>query len=111
MKEIKAIVQPFKLPKIRSALRNIQEFPGMSVDKIQGCGPTMPGVAGQDIKQELTDFSPKTRIEIVAPDHLVDEIVRTITEAAYTGQIGDGLVWVTPVEYMIRIQQKADMTS
>lgn len=110
MKEIKAIVQPFKLPKIRSALRHIQEFPGMSVDKIQGCGPSMPGMEGQDIKQELTDFSPKTRIEIVAPDHLVDEIVRTITEAAYTGQVGDGLVWVTPVEYMMRIQEKEDVT-
>lgn len=110
MKEIKAIVQPFKLPRIRSALRNIQEFPGMSVDKIQGCGPAMPSVAGQDIKQELTDFSPKTRIEIVAPDHLVEEIVRAITEAAYTGHVGDGLVWVTPVEQMIRIREKSGAT-
>ncbi len=106
MKEIKAIVQPFKLPKIRSALRNVKDFPGMSVGKVEGCGPVVADILGHDIKADLTDFTPKVRIEIAAPDELVEEIVRTITEAAYTGQVGDGIVWVTPVEQMTRVREK-----
>ena len=109
MKEIKAIVQPFKLPKIRSALRNVKDFPGMSVSKVEGCGPVVADDLGHNIKADLTDFTPKVRIEIAAPDDLVDEIVRTIAEAAYTGQVGDGLVWVTPVEHMTRIREKVGL--
>lgn len=101
MKEIKAIVQPFKLTKVRNALRQLPGFPGMTVTKVDGCSSAAS--AEHDIKSELTDFSPKVRIEIVAEDHLVDAILHTLAEAAHTGQKGEGLVWVTEVVRSARI--------
>lgn len=105
MKEIKAVVQPGRLPKIRSALRNIKGFPGMTVSKVEGCGhhlakPTL------GIREELTDFSPKVRIEIITPDDLVEGILQVLVEVGHTGQVGDGIVWVTPTERMIRLSEK-----
>lgn len=107
MKEIKAIVQPFKLTKLRNALRHIAHFPGMSVTRVEGFGHLHEDGQPHSIKEELTDFSPKVRIEIVAPDHQVEEIVRILTETAHTGQKGDGLVWVTAVEQFAKISHAA----
>ncbi|MEW5792342.1 MAG: P-II family nitrogen regulator [Pseudomonadota bacterium] len=108
MKEIKAIVQPFKLTKIRNAFRHLKGFPGMSVSKVEGCGACREEAAQarHGVKEELTDFSPKVRIEIVAPDHMVEGIVQVLTEVAYTGQEGDGIVWVTPAERVMRIGER-----
>jgi nitrogen regulatory protein P-II 1 len=71
MKEIKAIVPPQRLPKIRSALRNIKGFPGMTVTKVEGCGHHVAKPT-HGIREELTDYSPKARIDMVAPDDLVE---------------------------------------
>lgn len=105
MKEIKAIVQPSRLSKIRSALRNIKGFPGMTVTKVEGCGHHLakPAVG---IREELTDFSPKVRIEMVTPDDLVEGVLQILVEVGHTGQVGDGIVWVTPTERMIRLSEK-----
>ncbi|MCB5191304.1 P-II family nitrogen regulator [Methylobacillus arboreus] len=105
MKEIKAIIPPQRLPKIRSALRNIKDFPGMTVSKVEGCGhhvarPTL------GIREELTDYSPKVRIEIVCPDELVEGILQVVVEVGHTGQVGDGIVWVTNVERMVRLSEQ-----
>ena len=105
MKEIKAIVQPQRLPKIRSALRNIKDFPGMTVSKVEGCGHHVAKPA-QGIREELTDYSPKVRIDMVAPDALVEGILQILVEVGQTGQVGDGIVWVTPVERMIRLSEQ-----
>ena len=105
MKEIKAIVQPQRLPKIRSALRNIKDFPGMTVTKVEGCGHHVAKPA-QGIREELTDYSPKVRIDMVAPDALVEGILQILVEVGQTGQVGDGIVWVTPVERMIRLSEQ-----
>lgn len=105
MKEIKAIVQPQRLPKIRSALRNIKDFPGMTVTKVEGCGHHVAKPA-QGIREELTDYSPKVRIDMVAPDVLVEGILQILVEVGQTGQVGDGIVWVTPVERMIRLSEQ-----
>lgn len=104
MKEIKAIIQPARLAKIRSALRNIKGFPGMTVSKVDGCGPHLakPLVG---IREELTDYSPKVHIALVTPDELVEGILQIIVEVGHTGQVGDGIVWVTPVERMIRLSE------
>lgn len=101
MKEIKAIVQPFKLTKVRNALRLLPDFPGMTVTRVEGCSSIMQ--AEHDIKSELTDFSPKVRIEILAEEHQIDAIIQTLAEAAHTGQKGEGLVWVTDVVQHARI--------
>jgi nitrogen regulatory protein P-II 1 len=104
MKEIKAIVQPGKLHKIRDALDALPDFPGMSVSKMEGCSPHENRTKRHSTRQELTDFSPKVRIEIVAPDEKANEIVQLIRDLAHTGKAGDGVVWVTPVEAFYRIR-------
>ncbi|MCB5185171.1 P-II family nitrogen regulator [Methylobacillus gramineus] len=105
MKEIKAVVPPQRLPKIRSALRNIKGFPGMTVSKVDGCGHHVARPT-HGIREELTDYSPKVRVEIVAPEELVEGILQILVEVGHTAQIGDGIVWVTPVERMVRLSEQ-----
>jgi nitrogen regulatory protein P-II 1 len=105
MKEIKAVVQPHRLPKIRSALRNIKAFPGMTVTKVEGCGHHVAKPSA-GIREELTDYSPKVRIEMVTPDELVEGVLQILVEVGKTGQVGDGIVWVTPVERFIRLSEQ-----
>ncbi|CAI8834222.1 P-II family nitrogen regulator [Methylocaldum szegediense] len=97
MKEIKAVIQPQKLGKLRNAFRQMRGFPGMTVSRVEGCSQHEEPEVSHDIREELTDFSPKVRVEIVAPDDKVDEIVGLIHAHAHTGRQGDGLVWVTDV--------------
>jgi nitrogen regulatory protein P-II 1 len=105
MKEIKAIIPPQRLPKIRSALRNIKGFPGMTVTKVEGCGHHVAKPT-HGIREELTDYSPKVRIEMIAPDELVEGVLQILVEVGQTGQVGDGIVWVTSVERMIRLSEQ-----
>lgn len=98
MKEIKAIIRPNKLPGLRDALREIPGFPGMTVSKVEGCSAPTRHVPGCKVKEALTDYTPKVRIEIIAPDELADNLADCIIRTAQTGQIGDGIVWITDVE-------------
>ena len=96
MKEIKAILRPNRLPLLREKLRATPGFPGMTVSKAEGCSaPNLHSPA--NLKEELTDYTPKVRVEIVSPDELCDSIVDMIVLTAQIGQIGDGLVWVTDI--------------
>jgi nitrogen regulatory protein P-II 1 len=103
VKEIKAVVQPARLARVREALRHVPGFPGMTVTAVEGCSAVEtdppPG-----IRAELTDYSRKTRIEVVCQDDQVDTIVAAIVGAASSGQKGDGLVWVTEVSAMRRLR-------
>jgi len=105
MKEIKAVIQPARLPRVREAFRQIPDFPGMTVTKAEGSGyhPDKPNPPG--IKSELTDYSAKVRIEILAPDDQAAELVRIIRTLCHTGRPGDGVVWVTDVELFHRIRE------
>ena len=99
MKEIKAIIRPNKLAALREALVVLPGFPGMTVSKVEGCSaPTRHVTTRQTIKEELTDYTPKVRIEIVAPDEVAETIFQRITDVAQTGHYGDGLVWITDIE-------------
>ena len=98
MKEIKAVIRPNKLAALRDALVALPGFPGMTVAKVEGCSAPARHVARHSIKEELTDYSPKVRIEIVAPDEVAETIFQRITEVAQTGHYGDGLVWITDIE-------------
>ena len=99
MKEIKAVIRPNKLAALRARLMELPDFPGMTVLKADGCTGNIRHVtSGNKIKDELTDFTPKTLITIIAQDELADPIVDRIINVAQSGQIGDGLVWVTDVE-------------
>ncbi len=103
MKEIKAIVQASKLQKIHDAFHHLKGFPGISAVRLDWFGPheQRPKTA----KEELTDFSKKTLIVILATDERVDDIVRILIECTYTGQASDGIIWVTPVEQTIQIDE------
>lgn len=92
MKEIRAYVQPFLLPRIMQALLEIDGFPGMSVTECEGFGRKRT-----DSVQDYTPFVRKKRLEIFAPEHLVEIIVGTLMREASTGQHGDGKIYVLPV--------------
>lgn len=106
MKEIKAIIQPNRLGKVRDAFRDLEGFPGMNVSKVQGCSQHAGMERHDKVREELTDFADKVRIEIVAPDELVARIVDLIHASAYTGQTGDGVLWVTEVQEFRRLCRK-----
>ena len=92
MKEIRAFIQPHKLSSVTMALLEIQGFPGMTIIDCDGFGRERT----QHI-QDYKPFLPKKRIEIFAPDHLVDIIFETIMKAAFIGQHGDGKVYILNV--------------
>ncbi len=106
MKEIKAIVQPNKVDKIRSAFRNLKQFPGMTILKAQGCsGNEKKPLKNNDPFDELNDYSNKVMIFMLCPDHLVEGVLQIISECASTGQKGDGLVWITDTARVIRLDE------
>ncbi len=109
MKEIKAIVQTSKLQKIHDAFHRLEGFPGISAARVDWFGPHTQEL--KTAKEELTDFAKKTLIAILAPDDLVDDIVKILIDCTYTGQPGDGVIWVTPVEQRIRIREARDRPS
>jgi nitrogen regulatory protein P-II 1 len=96
MMEVKAVIRPNKLSALRSALLEMPDFPGMTVSKVEGCSaPTRANKAS--IKDELTDYSAKVRIEIVCHADIADLLMEKIVAVCQTGQVGDGVVWCTPV--------------
>ena len=104
MKEIRAVIRPQRLPRLREVLRAVPGFPGMTISKAVGCGATVRH-APSNIREELTDFTDKVRIEIVAPDEIADTLVECIVQVASTGQTGDGLVWVTDIQRAVFIRK------
>lgn len=98
MKEIKAIIQPSKLAKIREAFSQLRQFPGMSICKLERCSHRDDVVVPTSVRDALTDSWPHVRLEIVCPDDQVDEVIRIIADVAEAGRPGDELVWVTPVD-------------
>lgn len=103
MKKVTAIVRPVRpvrLEALRSALRRLPDFPGMTVTDCGGM--TAPDRLGEN-RDPLADFSSKVRIEIVADEEPTRLIIETIRACATTGHVGDGLVWVGAVEEMWRI--------
>lgn len=106
MKEIKAIVRPAKLNKIRDAFRQLSGFPGMNISQVEGCSAHAGTEHHDTLKEELTDFTKKLRIEIVAPDEMLDDILSILHLHAYTGQTGDGVLWVTDVQTFRRLCTK-----
>jgi nitrogen regulatory protein P-II 1 len=96
MMEVKAVIRPNKLAALRVALLDTPGFPGMTVSKVEGC--TAPSKVNKTtIKDELTDYSAKVRIEIVCNAELAPALMEKIVSICQTGQMGDGVVWCTPV--------------
>ena len=94
--EVKAVIRPNKLAVLRTALLDTPGFPGMTVSKVEGC--TAPSKVNKTtIKDELTDYSAKVRIEIVCNAEIAPALMEKIVSICQTGQMGDGVVWCTPV--------------
>jgi nitrogen regulatory protein PII len=102
MKIITAMIQPFMLNKVTSALEAIADFPGMTVTDARGFGRRRSLQEKQALQIEV--FKEKTRLEIVAPDEKAQQIVETLVRVAHTGNSGDGKVFVWSVENAVRIQ-------
>lgn len=105
MKLVTAVVKPFTLAEIRAALEQL-EIRGMTVTEVQGFGQQRGHSEVYRGAEYATDFVPKVKVEVLVTDAQQEEAVRAIIDAAYTGKFGDGKVWVSPVEEVIRVRTK-----
>jgi nitrogen regulatory protein P-II 1 len=103
MKLITAIIKPFKLDDVKAALRGAG-VEGMTVSEVRGFGRQGGHTETYRGTEYQIDFVPKVRLEIVVDDGAVDSVTETLAEAARTGKIGDGKIWVTTVESLVRIR-------
>ena len=103
MKKIEAIIKPFKLDEVKEALNEIG-VQGMTVTEVKGFGRTGGKKEVYRGSAYVVDFVPKVKIEIIVKDDIVHQVLSAISEAAKTGRIGDGKIFVTPVDEVIRIR-------
>jgi nitrogen regulatory protein P-II 1 len=109
MKKVEAIIKPFKLEEVKDALGDIG-IEGMTVTEVKGFGRQKGHTEIYRGSEYTVDFLPKIKLELVLPDNRVDSAVSTIVKAAKTGKIGDGKVFVSPVDEAVRIrtEEKGD---
>ncbi len=103
MKAITAIVKPFKLEDVRNALKEAG-IAGLTVTEVQGVGRQGGHTETYRGAEYQVDFIPKLRIDVIVDDERAGAVVDAIVAAAATGKIGDGKVWVSPVEDLVRIR-------
>jgi len=103
MKKIEAVIKPFKLDEVREAIAEIG-INGLTVTEVKGFGRQKGHTELYRGAEYVVDFLPKVKIEVVVQDDLVDRTIEAIVAAARTGKIGDGKIFVTPVEQVVRIR-------
>jgi len=103
MKKVEAVIKPFKLDEVREALSEIG-VTGLTVTEVKGFGRQKGHTELYRGAEYVVDFLPKVKVEVVVPDTLVDRAIEAIIKAARTGKIGDGKIFVTTVEQVIRIR-------
>ena len=103
MKKIEAIIKPFKLDEVNEALQEVG-LQGITVTEARGFGRQKGHTELYRGAEYVVDFLPKIKIEVVVEDHMVDKTVAAIISAARTGKIGDGKIFILPVEDAIRIR-------
>ena len=103
MKKIEAIFKPFKLDEVREALSEIG-VSGLTVTEVKGFGRQKGHTELYRGAEYVVDFLPKVKVEVVIPDKLQDSAIDAIVKAARTGKIGDGKIFITSVEQVIRIR-------
>ena len=103
MKLIITIIKPFKLDEVREALAGIG-VSGITVTEVKGFGRQKGHTELYRGAEYVVDFLPKVRVEVVVSDDMVDRAIEVIEAAARTGKIGDGKIFVTPVEQVVRIR-------
>ncbi|GGY20237.1 P-II family nitrogen regulator [Paludibacterium paludis] len=103
MKKIEAIIKPFKLDEVREALSDIG-INGLTVTEVKGFGRQKGHTELYRGAEYVVDFLPKVKVEVVLDDSLTDRAIEAIVNTARTGKIGDGKIFVTPVEQVVRIR-------
>ncbi len=103
MKKIEAIIKPFKLDEVKDRLSAIG-VQGLTVTEVKGFGRQKGHTELYRGAEYVVDFLPKAKLEILAPEEQVDDIIDAIMTAAHTGRIGDGKIFVLPVEDVVRIR-------
>ena len=103
MKLITAIIKPFKLDDVRAALSEIG-ISGMTVTEVKGFGRQRGHTELSRGAEYVVDFVPKTRVEVAVKDELLDQVVEAIVGAARTGKVGDGKIFVSDIERVVRIR-------
>jgi nitrogen regulatory protein P-II 1 len=103
MKKVEAVIKPFKLDEVKDALQEIG-VAGMTVTEARGYGRQKGHTELYRGAEYVIDFLPKVRLEVVIPDDMLDRVVETLIAAARSGRIGDGKIFVTDIEDVIRIR-------
>ncbi|HWG28022.1 MULTISPECIES: P-II family nitrogen regulator [Actinospica] len=103
MKLITAVVKPYKLDEVKTALQAFGVH-GLTVNEASGYGRQRGHTEVYRGAEYTVDLVPKVRIELLAEDHDVEDLLNVIAKAAQTGKIGDGKIWVTPVETVVRVR-------
>ena len=103
MKKIEAIFKPFKLDEVREALSEVG-ITGLTVTEVKGFGRQKGHTELYRGAEYVVDFLPKVKVEVVIPDSLTERAIESIVKAARTGKIGDGKIFVTSVEQVVRIR-------
>ena len=103
MKQITSIIKPFKLDEVREALAEVG-VTGLTVTEVKGFGRQKGHTELYRGAEYVVDFLPKVKVEVVVADNLVETVTESIIKAARTGKIGDGKIFVSPVEQAIRIR-------
>jgi nitrogen regulatory protein P-II 1 len=103
MKKIEAIIKPFKLDDVKEAL-NDMGIKGMTISEVKGYGRQKGHKEIYRGAEYIVDFIPKVKMEIIVDAFQVDEVIETIIQAAKTGKIGDGKIFVLPVDEVVRVR-------
>ncbi len=103
MKKVEAIVKPFKLDEVREALSEVG-ISGLTVTEVKGFGRQKGHTELYRGAEYVVDFLPKIKVEVVVSDEMVEQAVEAVIKAARTGKIGDGKIFVTSVEQVVRIR-------
>ena len=103
MKKVEAIIKPFKLDDVKEALNEIG-IQGITVSEVKGFGRQKGHTELYRGAEYVVDFIPKIKMEIIVSDDIVAKVLETIEQAAKTGRIGDGKIFVTPIDEVIRIR-------
>ena len=103
MKKVEAIIKPFKLDDVKEALNEIG-IQGMTISEVKGYGRQKGHKEIYRGAEYVVDFIPKIKIEIVVPADMADQVVDKIRESANTGKIGDGKIFVLPIERIVRVR-------
>ncbi len=104
MKEIKAIIRPSKLLEVTEALNEIEGLPGVTVSEIKGFGKGRARTAKDKIVYEMVEFVPRLKLEVVVADEMVDEVVNVLQKYSHTGNPGDGKIFVSTIDDVIKIR-------